>query len=105
MNSLIVKHILFLILIRIPLSVFPALPAKDAESHKTALMSLYIQAKQNPKVTLPRLDSLEKQKPIQRSILTFSVRVPIMHFPNITWLCITPSAWYSIRIAGVIPCS
>ena len=47
MNSLIVKHILFLILIRIPLSVFPALPAKDAESHKTALMSLYINTSVN----------------------------------------------------------
>lgn len=71
MNSLIVKHILFLILIRIPLSVFPALPAKDAESHKTALMSLYIQAKQNPKVTLPRLDSLEKTKTYSKEHIDF----------------------------------
>lgn len=71
MNSLIVKHILFLILIRIPLSVFPALPAKGAESHKTALMSLYIQAKQNPKVTLPRLDSLEKTKTYSKEHIDF----------------------------------
>lgn len=71
MNSSIVKHILFLILIRIPLSVFPALPAKDAESHKTALMSLYIQAKQNPKVTLPRLDSLEKTKTYSKEHIDF----------------------------------
>lgn len=71
MNNLIVKHILFLILIRIPLSVFPALPAKDAESHKTALMSLYIQAKQNPKVTLPRLDSLEKTKTYSKEHIDF----------------------------------
>lgn len=71
MNNLIVKHILFLILIRIPLSAFPALPAQDAESHKTALMNLYVQARQEPKVTLPRLDSLEKTKTYSKGHIDF----------------------------------
>lgn len=71
MNSLIVKHILFFILIRIPLSAFPALPAKDAESHKTALMNLYVQAKQEPAATLPKLDSLEKTKTYSKGHIDF----------------------------------
>lgn len=105
MNSLIVKHILFLILIRIPLSVFPALPAKDAESHKTALMSLYIQAKQNPKVTLPRLDSLEKTKTYSKEHIDFFRSCSYHALSKYYMAMYYASAWYSIRIAGVIPCS